>query len=317
MLAVFATTTIVAAQTPSSSALLVVSKGDSALVIVDPANNKVTGRIPTGKEPHNVAASADGRLAFVSNVGDNTISVIDLTTQKEIHRVELGNQSRPHGVVYLDGKLYFTADGYKLIGCYDVASNKVEWLLGTGVSRGEMLVLNRAKTRLFTANNTANAVVAIERTAQPPDWAISSLAVGQGPQGIDMSPDEKEIWVVHERDGSVAIIDTTTKKVTQTLTMQGTKRSNRLKFSPDGARVFVTDTDYGLIVLDSSTRKEIKRIPIGTRMADVVITPDGTRAFVADASSGAVAVVDLKTLEVIGRILTGPVPEGMAWSERK
>jgi YVTN family beta-propeller protein len=259
-----------------------------------------------------VAASTDGKLAFVSNVGDDTISIIDLAALKELRRVEIGPLARPHGVVYADGKLYFTADGYRLIGCYDVATNKMEWLLGTGVSRGEMLVISKDRNTIFTANNTANSVVAIQRVEKPADWALTVIPVGMGPQGIDMSPDGREVWVVHEADGSVAIIDVATKKVVQTLAMQGTKRANRLKFSPDGLRVLVTDTDYGLVVFDAATRKEITRVQIGTGMADIIVAPDGSRAFIA-SGDGSVAVIDMKTLNLTSRIPVGKTPEGMAW----
>jgi YVTN family beta-propeller protein len=308
----FAATADLAEAQVLSGTLLVVVKGETALAVVDTASGRVLSRIPTGKVPHNVAASTDGKLAFTSNVGDDTLSVIDLTAQKELRRVELGPLARPHGVVYVEGKLYFTADGYKLIGCYDVASNKVEWLLGTGVKRGEMLVLSKDRKTIFTANNTANSVVAIQLGEKPTDSDLTVIPVGMGPQGIDMSPDGKEVWVVHENDGSVAIIDVATKKVVQTLTMQGTKRSNRLKFSPDGKRVLVTDTDFGLVVFDATTRKEVTRVALGTAMADIIVAPDGSRAFVA-SGEGTVAVIDMKTLQLTSRIPAGKTPEGMAW----
>src|SRR5579864_9500606 len=95
-----------AAETPSP-ALLVLNKEDSALAIVDPVSGKVVGRVATGEAPHEVAASADGKIAFVANYGARdpgaTISVIDLTSQKELHRVDLGPLRRPHGITFADG----------------------------------------------------------------------------------------------------------------------------------------------------------------------------------------------------------------------
>src|SRR5690242_13563213 len=88
------------AQVPSP-ALLVLNK-DGTLAIVNPATRKVVGRVSTGDSPHEVVASADGKLAFASNYGSstpgNTLSVIDLATQKEVHRVDLGPLRRPHGL---------------------------------------------------------------------------------------------------------------------------------------------------------------------------------------------------------------------------
>src|SRR6266576_5856899 len=114
---------LTAAQTPSP-ALLVLNKEDAILAIIDPASQKIVGRVPTGEGPHEVTVSSDGKLAFVGNYGSgpnpgHTISVIDLVTQKELHRVDLGPLRRPHGIAYADGKVYFTAEVNKLIGRYD------------------------------------------------------------------------------------------------------------------------------------------------------------------------------------------------------
>ncbi|HEY1240502.1 MAG TPA: YncE family protein, partial [Bryobacteraceae bacterium] len=110
-----------------------------------------------------------------------------------------------------------------------------------------------------------------------------------------------------------SIIDVASKKVTATLNV-GTKRSNRLKFTPDGKRALITDLDAGdLVVMDVASRKEIKRMPIGKQVAGILIVPDGSRAYIAATGDNNVAVVDLKSLEVTGRLQTGAGPDGMAW----
>ena len=69
------------AQAPSA-VLLVLSKADQTLSVVDPATLKVLGRMPSGPDPHEVAVSADGRFAYVSNYGGgggyNTLTMADL-----------------------------------------------------------------------------------------------------------------------------------------------------------------------------------------------------------------------------------------------
>ncbi|MFZ3329696.1 MAG: hypothetical protein WA197_03635, partial [Candidatus Acidiferrales bacterium] len=101
---VFAIATIAQTQTPTPSpALLVLNKSANQLAIVDPATKQVIARIDTGEGPHEVTASDDGKLAFVTNYGAKTpghsLTVIDLIAQKEIHRVDLGPLGRPHGIL--------------------------------------------------------------------------------------------------------------------------------------------------------------------------------------------------------------------------
>jgi len=311
---------LVAAETPTP-ALLVLNKDANELAIVDPASQKVVGRVPTGEGPHEVTASADGKFAFIGNYGTQdpgkTISVIDLVAQKELRRIDLGPLRRPHGMTFAGGKVYFTAEVNRLIGRYDPASNQVDWLFGTGQSGTHMVILSKDLNRIFTANIGSDSISVIERGSSPLAWTESFVPVGKGPEAIDMSPDGKEVWTAHSGDGGVSVIDTSTKKVTQTLSL-GTKRSNRLKFSPDGKLVLISDlAGDELVIVDARARKEIKRIKPGHNPEGILMAPDGTHAYVALAGDNKVAVIDLKTLEVSGRISTGQGPDGLAWAERK
>ena len=47
-----------------ADSLLVLSKGDLTLSIVDPSTLKVIAHMPSGPDPHEVVASADGKTAF-------------------------------------------------------------------------------------------------------------------------------------------------------------------------------------------------------------------------------------------------------------
>ena len=306
------------AQLPSP-ALLVLNKDDNTLAIIDPATNIIVGTAPTGDAPHEVAASSDGRFAYVTNYGPfqpdqpgNTLSVIDLATRKET-RVDVGPLRRPHGIEFAGGKVYFTAELNKAIARLDPQSLKVDWLLGTGQNRTHMIVLAKGLNTMFTANIQSNSISMIERRAGPDEWTETVIPVGKGPEGCDLSPDGKQFWAANSGDGTVSVIDVAAKKVVQTFDV-GTKRSNRLKFTPDGKLVLVSDLGKGdLVVINAASRKVVKRIHLGKSAAGILIVPDGSRAYVALSADGKVAIVDLKTLTVTGDIATGRGPDGMAW----
>jgi len=146
-----------AEETPSP-ALLVLHKGENAMAVIDPATGKIHGRVPTGNDPHELAVSADGKLAFARNYGGgpqggNSLSVIDIAARKEFHRVDLSPLGRPHGLWAADGKVYFTAEANMAIGRYDPASNKVDWLLGTGQERTHMILVSKDQKTIFTSND--------------------------------------------------------------------------------------------------------------------------------------------------------------------
>ena len=89
------------AQIASPDRLLVLLRDASELAIVDPVNRTVLGRVATGRDPHEVTASDDGQYAFVTSMVDG-ISVIDLAAQQEIRRVNPGNGSGTHDVIFSD-----------------------------------------------------------------------------------------------------------------------------------------------------------------------------------------------------------------------
>jgi len=318
-------------------ALLVLSKGDHTLAIVDPSTLKVVAKAPVGQDPHEVVASTDGKVAYVSIYGGgayNTIDRIDLIGQQRLPSIDLGPLRGPHGLMFVGGKTWFTAEAAKAIGSYDPAKGAVDWILGTGQDRTHMIFVTGDMKRIFTTNVSSATVSIIEKSTRtgpggpppggprgpmgPPggDWEQTVVPVGRGAEGFDVSADGKELWTANAQDGTVSIIDLAAKRVTDTL-QANVRGANRLKFTLDGKLVLITSlSGAGLAILDSATHKELKRIPIARGAAGIQMQPDGSRAFIACTGEGYVAVLDLKTLEIAARIDAGPGPDGLAWSVR-
>jgi YVTN family beta-propeller protein len=319
-------------------ALLVLSKGDHTLAIVDPSTLKVVAKAPVGQDPHEVVASTDGKVAYVSIYGGgayNTIDRIDLIGQQRLPSIDLGPLRGPHGLMFVGGKTWFTAEAAKAIGSYDPAKGAVDWILGTGQDRTHMIFVTGDMKRIFTTNVSSATVSIIEKSTRtgpggpppggprgpmgPPggDWEQTVVPVGRGAEGFDVSADGKELWTANAQDGTVSIIDLAAKRVTDTL-QANVRGANRLKFTLDGKLVLITSlSGAGLAILDSATHKELKRIPIARGAAGIQMQPDGSRAFIACTGEGYVAVLDLKTLEIAARIDAGPGPDGLAWSVRR
>ena len=314
--AVVAAAVVVPAQSRGAR-LLVLNKEDATLVIVNPESGAVLGTVPTGQGPHELETSADGKTAFASNYGTgpapgHTISMIDLASGKELRRIDVAPMSRPHGLAVAGGKLYFTAEADKKIGRYDPTTDKIDWQFETGQNGTHMVLPTRDARTIFTSNIASNSVSIIQ---QAPDgaWAQTVVPVGKGPEGLDLSPNGRELWVAHSRDGGVSIIDVASKKVIQTVGA-GTKRSNRIKLTPDGKFALISDLEAGeLVVLDAPSRKEVKRLALGKMPEGILIPPGGSRAFVAVNGDNHVAVLDLATWLVTKKIPTGVGPDGMAW----
>ena len=300
--------------------LLVLNKADATLAFVDATSLRVLSKIPTGNGPHEAVVSADNRIAVVANYGTgpdpgSTLSIVDVATRKEMKRLALP-LLRPHGLYAIGSHIYFTAEGSRVIGRYDVASGAIDWISGTGANVTHMVVVMPGEKKIYTANIGSDSVSVLDLANSPRAIALKQIAVGKGPEGIDLSPDGKELWVSHRADGGLSIIDTATDAVTQTLAI-GTKMANRVKFTLDGKRVLISDPPSSqVLVYDATSRQLVKKVDVEKGPEGILIAPDGKRAFVACSDAGKVVVLDLDSLTVTGSVATGNQPDGMAYASK-
>ena len=313
-------------QPTPSPALLVLEKEDHSLAIVDPTALKVVGRVEAGPDPHEVVASDDGKYAYISNYGalatpHHTLSVVDVIAQKPLPPIDLSPLLAPHGLQFLNGKVYFTTEGSKVIGSYNPASQRVDWILGIGQNRTHMIFVSPGMvapgvSRVFTSDVNSDTITIIDpdKHADVTGWTETLVPVGQGPEGFDVSPDGQVLWAANAHDGTVSIIDVATKKVVQTVDAN-VKSANRLKFTLDGRLVLISLLGASdLVVMDARSREVIKRINLGEGSAGILMNPNGHLAYVAVSRGNYVSVINLETLQVDGRIQTGKGPDGMAWA---
>ena len=326
--------------------LLALSKTDHTLAIVDPSTLKVIAKVPVGTDPHEMIASADGKTAYVSIYGGGSlheINVIDLVAKKPLYNIDTRPFLGPHGLTFVGGKLWFTVEGTKTIGRYDPATKKIDWCMGTGQDRTHMIYVTPDQKRVYTTNVSSGTVSILtdtlfappSRPKPPPpgtgsrpngpppgfqphkQWMQTLIPVSKGSEGFDVTPDGKELWTASADDGTIAVIDLATMKVSSTIDAK-VLGANRLQFTPDGKLALVSSLrDGDLCVFDIASQKEVKKINIGHGGAGILVEPDGSRAFVGCTPDNYVAVIDLKTLEVVGHIDVGGGPDGLAWTIRE
>lgn len=300
--------------------------------------------MPVGEDPHEVTASADGKTAYVTIYGGGSLhelNVLDLINKKPLKNIDTRPLWGPHGITFAGGKVWFTAEGSKAIGRYDPATGKLDWSMGTGQDRTHMIYVTNNTKRIYTTNVSSGTVSILTDTLiqpgrmapppgmgqqgnkQPPppgfgpheQWIQTIVPTAPGAEGFDVSPDSSELWTASAEDGNIYIINLKAKALDAKIDANA-QGANRLKFTPDGKRVFISSLFQGdLIIYDAGSHKEIKRVKIGHGAAGILMDPDGSRAFVACTPDNYIAVVDLKTLAVTGHINIGG-PDGLAWALR-
>jgi YVTN family beta-propeller protein len=244
-------------------------------------------------------------------------------------------------LAFVGGKVWFTAEGAKVIATYDPATARIDWVMGTGQNRTHMIYVTPDLKHIYTTNVSSGTVSILEKVSLPPmgpppgtrppagaappppgagqprtDWNQTVIPVGRGDEGFDVSSDGRELWTADAQDGTLSVIDLASRKVVATLDAK-TFGANRLKFTPNGKLVLISMLSSGdLVIYDAASRKEFKRMPIGHGAAGILMDPEGARAFISCGPDNYVAVLDLKTLQVTGHIDVGGEPDGLAWAVR-
>lgn len=335
------------AQSAQKQFLLALSKADHTLAVVDASTQTVVAKIPVGEDPHEVIASSDGKTAYVSIYGGgslHTINVIDLIKQKPLADIDTKPFYGPHGLSFVNNKLWFTVEGSKAVASYTPSTQTIDWAMGTGQDRTHMIYVTGDAKKIYTTNVSSGTVSILQDTmimrgrpmpppnsggqgnmpppqqGNPPpnrqpreNWEQTIINVSPGSEGFDVSPDSAELWTASAEDGKIYIINTSAKKLAQTIDAH-VNGANRLKFTPDGKFVLISSlgSDH-LTIYDVKTRKLYKQIAIGGA-AGIFMQPDGTRAYIACTEKNYVAVIDLKTLAIINKIDIGGQPDGLAWA---
>src|SRR5256885_11515483 len=216
------------AQSSPQQSLLALSKANHTLAIVDPGTLKVIARIPVGDDPHEVVASSDGRTAYVTIYGGGSLhelNVIDLIAQKPLLNIDTRPLLGPHGLTFVNGKAWFTAEGSKSVGRYDPATGKLDWSMGTGQDRTHMIYVTADGKKIYTTNVSSGTVsILVDTLVQPgkmappgakprEDWVQTVVPTARGSEGFDVSGDGSELWTASSEDGTISIIDLAAQKL--------------------------------------------------------------------------------------------------------
>ncbi|MEP6995301.1 MAG: cytochrome D1 domain-containing protein [Acidobacteriota bacterium] len=317
----------------SDDQLIVVNKSDNSISILDAATGKTRWTVPASKTPHEAEVLAGAKMAAVSEYGKTgdpgrTVLLIDLEKGAIASKIDLGENSRPHGLKALrDGRLLITAEGTKELVVLDPRTGKLTQRIPTGRDVSHMVAASPDSRRAYVTSLASGSVTAIDlKTGK----VLADIPTGKGAEGIDVSPDGREVWVTNRGANTISIVDAGTLKVVHTI--RGTEFPIRVRFTPDGRRAVVAFTGSGDVgVYDTATRAEIKRIALGRDAVNgaesrvfqkrfgsssvpvgLFIAPDGSRAWVAASHADVVAVIDLAKLRVEDAWVAGREPDGLA-----
>jgi YVTN family beta-propeller protein len=323
------------ARAGSGGVLIVANKSSDDVYFIDRLNGEVLRVLPTGREPHEVEVSDDGKIAVVCNYGDrehpgNTLSVYDIQAGQLVRTIDLGDHTRPHGMKWIKGTTHMlvTTEGSQHLLVVDIDSGEIIQELPTGEPVSHMVAATPDFSRAFVSSiHTGNVVVFDLKKGEMTGRVFS----GAGAEGIAMHPLGEEVWVTNRDENTISVIDTRTLKVIETI--PSGDFPIRAKFTPDGRYFLVSNARSGDIgVIEFSGRKKLASIKLtppvpegieekryfsefkGTTIPIGLIVPDNRWAYVANTRADAVSIIDLENMKIAGHFSAGSEPDGISFS---
>ena len=308
---VFAADIVLPFQNTPKEALLVLSKGDHTLAIVDPSTLKVVAKAPVGEDPHEVIASHDGKFAYVSNYGGgayNTLALIDLVGQKALPSIDLGALRGPHGLVFVGGETWFTAEGAKAIGRYDPMKKTVDWILGTGQDRTHMIYVSEDQKRIFTTNVSSGTVSIIEKSDRRGFGGPPPGPNGMGPNGMGAGgPGAPGAGGPPPGGpGQGRPMGPPGGDWEETVVAVG-RGAEGFDVTPDGKQLWAANAQDGTVsIIDIASKKVSDTLQANVQGANrLKFTPDGKLAMISSLSGSGLAVLSTATHKEVKRIDVG------------
>ncbi len=303
--------------------LLVDNKGAHSLGIVDPHAGEQLAAVPEGGiTGHEVAASPDGRTAYVPIYGNSGVGkpgtdghnmvVIDVHDRKVVGNVDFGKGVRPHCPIYntKDGMLYVTTELNESVSIIDPHTLKIVGEVPTGQKESHMLAITHDGLRAYTANVGPGTVSVLDLKNRK---TLAIIPISGETQRISVSADDSMVFTSDQTKPRLAVIDGATNKVKTWVPLPGLGYGTAA--TNDGRWLVVAvPTVNKVAVVDLRTMKVAHTIDVPKAPQEVLIRPDGKVAYVSCDSTNQVAAINTQTWKLDKLIPVGKGADGLAWA---
>ncbi len=301
-----------------SGTLIVLNKNDNTANIIDVASGRILKTLPTGRGPHEAAISTDGLIVVGTNYGradGTTLTVIDVDRMEVARTVDLGDHVGPHGIAFLPGDslVAVTTERSREVVIVRVLDGEVVRVIRTEQAGSHMLAMIETGATIYTSNMGDNSVAELDvATAR----RLRTFAVPARPEALTVTRDGSEVWVGSNETGTVNVVNTRTGETERAL--DGLSWPYRILIAPDNALVLIPDLNQNVLrFVDRASRRELARLDFaGAGTQGITLNADATLAFLSLNREDRVAVIDLRSRQVIRHIGTGGGPDGIVFTPR-
>ena len=267
------------------------------------------------------------RRLFVSNMGEDSISAIDIENNKEYKKIHLspleGAHSKkrllvgPHSI-----KIDTKKENIYSVNCYDNSVSIIDLKSYTvidsffaGIHPNDMAFSIDGEYAYIT-NCDSDSISIIDMSSLR---LIAQVPVGMMPHGIAISPDGEYIYTVDMGSGSISIIETWSHCRISSIKVGECPMD--ILTSKDGRFLYVvcSFSGYGRLgavaIISTKNYKVIKLIEVGDTPTQVVLSDDNCYLYVTNIGSGDLYTIELDSFSIGHIVKTGNMARGIAKGE--
>lgn len=296
-----------------ADAVIVLNSVDATISLIDQETFKVLSVVPTGKEPHHMFPTPDGKSLIVANSAGNQLLFLDPKTG-QMQR-QLANIIDPYQLAFSPDQKWFVTTGNRLdrIDIYSWDGQNLKHVKAIAAAKTPSHIAFSPDSQLvFVTLQDSDELIAITLATQTIKWKIKMARL---PAGLQMTGDGKYLLVGMTGENFVDFIDwQTARSVARVVTGKG---AHNFRPMGDKRHVFVSNrVENTISLLDTQERKVVYDIKVPSGPDDMELSADGKMLWLTARWARQLCVVDLASRKVIHTVPLGRSPHGLYFHQR-
>ena len=157
---------------------------------------------------------------------------------------------------------------------------------------------------VYVSNEKDNTITVIDGDTLE---VTDTVDVGERPRGIELSKDQRYLYICASEDNTVEVLDTETLKVVAKL--PSGPDPEVLAISPDGKTMYVANEDDNLVtVIDIESQIRTNEIPVGVEPEGMAISHDGRFVVNTSETTNMAHFIDTQSGKITDNIVVGQRP---------
>jgi YVTN family beta-propeller protein len=266
----------------------------------------VTATIEVGTGPDGVAVDSTSHTAYVTNVDDDTVSVIDEATNSVTATITVGGGPLTVAADPTAHLAYVTNGGNGTVSVINEAARTVTALIAVGHGP-DGVAMDPTSHMAYVANGSDGTVSAINEATST---VTATIPVGGDPDGVAVDPTSHEVYVANGSGSTVSVINEASRTVTATIPVGADP--DGVAVDPTSHEVYVANGNGSTVsVINEASGTVTATITVGAHPDGMAVDPTSHVVYVTNLG-GTVSVIDEASGAVTATVPVGADPEGVA-----